>query len=124
MTKVYTLANVLGEWIVESKPPTFTNESLVEPLASFVLDPLTGNEFTPTAESLQAVMRVPHPPEGKSKDTVPHCLWVAASRKGLRCAVNYQGERIAKVDLEEDELSDVFYVTRHGKQNAVGLEDY
>lgn len=117
MTKIYSLANVLGEWIVEAKPPTFTNESLAGPLASFVLDPMTGNELTPSAESLQAAMRVPHSPEGKSRDTAPHCLWIAASRKSVRCAVNFNGERVAKIDLEEDELSEVFYVTRHGKHS-------
>ena len=115
MTKIYTLTNVLGEWMIEAKPPTFTNESLAEPLASFVLDPLTGNELMPTADSLHAVMRIKDSPEGKSKDTAPHCIWVAASRKSVRCAINYQGERIAKIDLEEDELSDIFYITRHGE---------
>ena len=112
MTKIYTLANVLGEWLVETKPPTFTNESLSHPLASFILDPMTGNELLPTAESLQASMR-PTADDHKAKEA--HCLWIAASRKSIRCAVNINGERISKVELEADELSNVFYVTRHGK---------
>lgn len=112
MTKIYTLANVLGEWMVETKPPTFTNESLSHPLASFIIDPFTGNELLPTAESLQASMR-PVTDDSKSKEA--HCLWIAASRKSIRCAVNINGDRVAKVELDSDELSDVFYVTRHGE---------
>jgi len=114
-TKIYSLANVLGEWIVEPKPPTFTNDSLAGPLASFALDPLTGVELTPSAELLHAAMKVPHSPEGKSKDTSAHCLWIAGSRKSVICAVNFNGERVAKIELEEDELSEVFYVTRYGE---------
>jgi syntaxin-binding protein 5 len=118
MTKIYTLANVLGEWLVETKPPTFTNESLANPIASFVIDPLTGNELLPTAESLQASMR-PGMADEKAKDA--HCLWIAASRKSIRCAINFNGERVAKVELEVDELSDVFYVTRHGNKIIVAI---
>jgi hypothetical protein len=118
MTKIYTLANVLGEWLVETKPPVFTNESLAHPIASYVIDPLTGDELLPTAESLQASMRPSHD-EGKTKEA--HCLWIAASRKSIRCAVNFNGERVAKVELEVDELSEVFYVTRHGNKIIVAI---
>ncbi|OCF31242.1 hypothetical protein I316_07027 [Kwoniella heveanensis BCC8398] len=122
MTKIYVLINSLGEWIVETKPPTFTNESLAGPIASFVLDPLTGNELLPTSEALQAAMRdQQNPDHGKSKDIPVHCLWIAASRKSIRCAVNFNGERVAKVELEEEELSDVFYVTRHGQRVLVAI---
>ena len=124
MTKIYTLVNVLGEWIVESKPPTFTNDSLANPLASFVIDPTTGNELSPSAESLQASMRAgaEHSPGHKSKDAPPHCLWIAVSRKSIRVAVNFNGEKVGKVELEDEELSEAFYITRHGKSlraNAV-----
>ena len=114
VTKIYSLANVLGEWIVEAKPATFTNESLSSPLASFVLDPKTGVELAPTAESLQAALREHHVPDVKGKDSPPHCIWIAANQKSVRCVVNYNGEKVAKIELEEDELSDIFYVTRHG----------
>lgn len=117
MTKIYTLANVLGEWLVETKPPTFTNESLAGPLASFVLNPTTGNELVPTAELLANAMRT-EPSSEKNKDAPPHCLWIAASKRSIRCAVNFNGERVAKVELGEDEeLVDVLYVTRHGESS-------
>ena len=115
MTKIYTLANVLGEWIVEPKPPIFTNESLAGPIASFVLDPISGSELTPSSESLQAALKTPNPSDGKSKEVSPHCLWIAASRRSIRCSVNFNGDRVAKVELDEDELSEVFYITRHGQ---------
>ncbi|WWD20056.1 hypothetical protein CI109_104529 [Kwoniella shandongensis] len=124
MTKIYVLINVLGEWVVETKPPTFTNESLAGPLASFVLDPITGSELNASSESLQAAMRDMAAAEhqhGKGKDVPTHCLWIAASRKSIRCAVNFNGERVAKVELEEEELSDVFYVTRHGQKVLVAV---
>ena len=123
MTKIFSLANVLGEWIVEPKPPTFTNESLAGPLATFVLDPKTGNELLPSADSLSAAMRVPQT-EGKAKDVAPHCLWIAASRKSMRCAVNFSGEKVAKVELEEDELAEVFYVTRHGQSEYLSVDPW
>jgi len=121
MTKIYSLVNVLGEWMVDPKPPTFTNESLASPIASFVLDPLTGNQAFATGEALQAVIRpVQHSPE-KGKDAPPHCLWIAASKKSIRCAVNFNGERVAKVELDEDDLSECFYVTRHGQKILVAI---
>ncbi|WVQ79503.1 hypothetical protein IAT38_001602 [Cryptococcus sp. DSM 104549] len=122
MTKMYALSNVLGEWVVDVKPPTFTNDSLAGPLNSFVLDPMTGNELLASSEALQAAMRdMDHPDHGKHKDVPPHCLWVAASKKSIRCAVNFNGERVAKVELEDEELSDVFYVTRHGHKVLIAV---
>lgn len=43
-----------------------------------------------------------------------HCVWIAAGRRGLRAQINVSGERIAKVELEED-LRNIFLVTRHGR---------
>jgi len=114
MTKIYTLVNVLGEWMVEPKPPTFTNESLSNPLASFVIDPLTGTELTPSAEALQAAMKMQGSPETKEKNQPPHCIWFAASRKSIRAAVNFNGEKVSKVEFDEEDLAEVFYITRHG----------
>lgn len=102
--------------MVEAKPPTFTNESLSYPLGTFVVDPTSGNELTATADSLSAAMsKVNGSPEQSKKDTSAHCIWFAVSKKSIRAAVNFNGERVAKVELEEDELLDAFYVTRHGK---------
>ncbi|WWC93095.1 uncharacterized protein L201_008060 [Kwoniella dendrophila CBS 6074] len=122
MTKIYVLINSLGEWIVETKPPTFTNESLAGPIASFVLDPINGNELTPSSESLQAAMRDQQNQDNhKTKEIPVHCLWIAASKKSIRVAINFNGERVAKVELEDEELSDVFYVTRHGQKVLVAV---
>lgn len=90
----------------------FTNESLANPIASFVLDPMTGAELLPTSEALQAAMRAS--PDENKKETSPHCLWVAVSKKSIRMAINFNGERVAKVELEEEELAEAFYITRHG----------
>jgi syntaxin-binding protein 5 len=113
MTKIYTLINVLGEWMVEAKPPTFTNESLAGPLGTFVLDPVSGNELHATAEALSSAMAHHATPENK-KDVPPHCVWIAASKKSIRAAVNFNGERVAKVEFEDEELGEAFYITRHG----------
>ena len=116
------MVNSLGEWMVESKPPppTFANESLAGPIASYVLDASTGNELSATSEALQGAL------DGrrgygagangkKDKDVPPHCVWIAASRRSIRAAVNVNGERFAKVELGEDEaFQEVFYITRHG----------
>ena len=114
MTKIYTLVNVLGEWMVEPKPPTFTNDSLSSPLASFVIDPSSGVELTPTAESLQVSLNQSSPDSHSKKDTTPHCLWIAVSKKSIRVAVNFNGDRVSKVEMEDEELSEAFYLTRHG----------
>jgi hypothetical protein len=120
MTKIYTLVNVLGEWMVEAKPPTFTNESLSGPLGIFVLDPTTGNELHPTADALSAAMAHHGTPEGK-KDVPPHCVWIAASKKSIRAAVNFNGERVAKVEFEDEELGEAFYVTRYGMSSLLSI---
>ena len=117
MTKIYTLVNVLGEWMVEAKPPTFTNESLAGPLGTFVLDPTSGNELNPTAEALSSAMSHHSTPD--NKNAPPHCIWIAASKKSIRAAVNFNGERIAKVEFEEEELGEAFYITRHGKSKIL-----
>lgn len=115
-TKIYSLSNVLGEWVVDAKPPTFQNESLAAPLATFLLDPVEGHELGTSPEALADVLEHRNAPEGKWKaEAPPHCLWVAASKKAIRVAVNFNGERVAKVEFEEEELSDVHYITRHGK---------
>lgn len=111
------MVNSLGEWMVESKPPppTFANESLAGPIASYVLDASTGNELSATPEALQQAIDSRHVDGGGKKDAPPHCLWIAASRKSIRAAVNVNGERFAKVELGEDEaFQEVFYITRHG----------
>jgi hypothetical protein len=111
---------VLGEWLVDSKPPTFQNDSLASPLASYVLDPVSGNELLASPEPLSDVVNDPAP-EGKwTKEAPPHCLWIAACRRTIRVAVNFNGERVAKVELEED-LASVHYITRHGKRVLVAL---
>lgn len=115
MTKIYTLVNSLGEWMVEAKPPTFTNESLSGPLASFVVDPHTGNELYTNAEALASAMQYPAVDPGKAKEVPPHCIWIACSQRSIRAAINFSGERIAKVELEQDELAEAYYVTRHGQ---------
>lgn len=106
--------------MVETKPPppVFANESLAGPLSSFVLEPATGNELGANAEALQKALAQGHQePEKPHKDahTPPHCVWIAASRKSIRAAVNVNGERFAKVELQEEEFAEVFYITRHGE---------
>lgn len=116
-TKIYSLTNdpLFSEWTVDPKPPTFSNESLAFPLATFVLDPATGNELRASPEALADVLDFGKAPEGKWKsEAAPHALWIAASKKAIRVAVNFNGERIAKAEFEE-ELSDVHYITRHGE---------
>lgn len=104
--------------MVEAKPPTFTNESLSSPLGTFVLDPSTGNELHPTAEALTSAMAHIASDSGSGggkKDVPPHCLWIAASKKSIRAAINFNGERVAKVEFEDEELGEAFYITRHGE---------
>ncbi|WVO13704.1 hypothetical protein L204_101325 [Cryptococcus depauperatus] len=119
MTKIYSLINVLGEWMVELKPLAFMSDSLAEPLASFVLDPMTGVELTTSAEALEAAMSKETSEFGRGKELRVHCIWVAASKKTIRTVTNYNGERLGKVELDDDELSDVFYVMRHGHKVIV-----
>ncbi|BEI88387.1 uncharacterized protein CcaverHIS019_0111050 [Cutaneotrichosporon cavernicola] len=119
-TKVYCLNNVLGEWLVDPKPPTFQNDSLASPIATYLLDPISGNELLASPEALADVANDPVP-EGKwTKDAPPHCVWITACKRTIRVAVNFNGERVAKIELEED-LASVHYITRHGKRILVAL---
>ena len=114
------MVNSLGEWMVETKPspPTFANESLAGPISSYVLDATSGNELSATPEALQQSIDARNGQDSK-KDAPPHCIWIAASRKSIRAAVNVNGERFAKVELgEEDVFQEVFYVTRHGELSS------
>lgn len=114
------MVNSLGEWMVESKPPppTFANDSLAGPIASYVLDADSGNELSATPEALQKAIDA-RTGEAPKKDAPPHCVWIAASRKSIRAAVNVNGERFAKVELGEDEaFQEVFYITRHGESSS------
>lgn len=120
-TKIYGLQNIIGEWTVEQKPPTFANESLANPLSTYVLDPETGNERLAAPQAL-ADMVDQGPSNAKwSKEAPPHSLWIAASKHAIRCSVNFNGDRVAKVEFEQEELSDVHYITRHGKRVIVAL---
>lgn len=86
---------------------------------------MTGNELYTNAEALSGAMQYQATEIGKVKEVPPHCIWIACSRRSIRAAVNFSGERVAKVELEQDELSDAFYVTRHGewKGSSVGRHD-
>lgn len=111
--------------MVESKPPTFSNESLANPLATFVLDVTSGNELFASPEALASLLENEPTSDGKwSKEAPPHCLWIAASKKAIRCSVNFNGERVNKVEFDQDELSDVHYVTRHGELNSMATSSH
>jgi hypothetical protein len=93
---------------------------LANPLASYVIDPSTGDELFPSPGALANVIDGPQGPDGKwNKEAPPHCLWIAASKHAIRCSVNYNGERVAKVEFEQEELSDVHYITRHGEFTSI-----
>lgn len=53
LNKIYSFVHGLAGWEVAKKPITFTHESLVNPLASFVVDAENGEELTPNATRLQ-----------------------------------------------------------------------
>lgn len=123
-TKIYSLHNVLGEWMVEAKPPVFTNESLANPLGSWVISPSTGEELAPTADALKSSMDTTTTSPTKEKNVPAHCIWICAAKRSIRAAINFNGERVAKVELEQHEaLSDCYYITRHGQKVFVAVTE-
>lgn len=51
-TKIFLLVHGLAGWMVEKKPYNATHDSLIDPIASFVLDGTSGEELKPNADRL------------------------------------------------------------------------
>jgi hypothetical protein len=120
LTKIFTLSQVLGEWVVEPKAVTFSHDSLANPLSSFVVDYQTGTDVTASPDGLIGVMR--SAAEGRSKGSpadraaeANHCIWIACAAKSVRAQLDFSGERIAKLEMVEDEFKDIQIVDKYGE---------
>jgi syntaxin-binding protein 5 len=115
LTKIYTLNSVLGEWVVDSKATTFTHDSLVNPVATFMLSYATGEAVNATAEALRQSMSLqdsldqsPNKAEGK----IPFAVWIVVAKRAIRAQLDFNGERIAKVDVQEGEIIESAHIVR------------
>lgn len=105
-SRVYPLVNQKG-WTV-SKPATFT--SLEAPVASFVLDPETGEELTASPAAFAASMQAEH--HRMSLKSKTHCIYLAVSRTTARASANVTGDRLAKASLTN--CTAAAYLSRNG----------
>ena len=71
LNKIYSFVHGLAGWEVAKKPITFTHESLVNPLASFVIDAENGEELKPNAPRLQGQSPFPPPEKVKQRTKQP-----------------------------------------------------
>ncbi|KAI0673986.1 lethal giant larvae like, C-terminal-domain-containing protein [Trametes maxima] len=93
-TSVFSLAhNAPSAWSVSQPPITAEVPARPIPGGCFVLDAKTGAKCGADRRGLTAVLQ---PDDGS--DAVKKYVFVAAGAKGVRCALNVNGERIAKVD--------------------------
>lgn len=72
----------------------------------------------PAAMKASDALQRSHAGHGSSKESKgssgpPHSVWIAVSKRSIRAQLQITGERIGKVDLDED-IHVVFLVCRHG----------
>lgn len=119
MTKIYTLNSVLGEWVVDSKATTFTHDSLANPVATFMLSYATGDAVSATAEGLRQSMSLQNSIEQgstKAEGKIPFAIWIVVAKRAIRAQLDFNGERLAKVDVADGEtLESAHIVTKNGK---------
>lgn len=114
-TKIYSLNNVLGEWVVETKPVTYSHDSLANPIKNYILDYDTGAELVASGEAFAQVTPAGNKPAGS--------LWLAISKRAIRAQVNFNGEKTGKVDLvDTDEVHCAVVFTKNGKTFLFLLE--
>jgi syntaxin-binding protein 5 len=142
LTKVYSLVHhdLAGWQLDRKKTHTFSHDSLVYPLASYILDVSTGDELELDPSRLQSssltsfftftacwhalsmrLAAVMNPAEAQKEasrlqipgttSAKPHCVWLACGRRSIRTQVNVTGERIGKVEMDED-IKHAFLVKR------------
>ncbi len=110
------LSQSLGEWVVEPKAFTYSHDSLAHPLASFVLDAETGQDLPASSDGLLKLMR---PSDGRTSVVDKQILagrsaWIACAAKSIRVQLDFNGERIAKVDAGEEEFKACHVVQKNG----------
>jgi syntaxin-binding protein 5 len=120
LTKIYTLHSVLGEWVVDSKAVTFSHESLVNPVATFLLSYATGDAVNATSEALRQSMSLQNSLEkssNKQDGKIPFAAWIVVAKRAMRVQLDLNGDRIAKVDIPEGESIESAYIIRkNGKR--------
>ena len=115
LTKIYTLNSVLGEWVVDSKAATFTHDSLANPVATFMLSYATGESVNATAEALRQSMSLQNSIEqgsSKAEGKIPFAIWIVVAKRAIRAQLDFNGERIAKVDVVDGETIESAYIIR------------
>ncbi|KAJ9102613.1 hypothetical protein QFC19_004722 [Naganishia cerealis] len=116
-TKIYSLNSVLGEWVVETKPATHNHDSLSNPIKNYILDYETGAELVASADAFQRVT----PTGTKASGT----LWLAISKRAIRAQVNFNGEKIGKVDLvDTDEVHSAVVFIKNGHRVLMTVTQY
>ena len=91
---IFTLEHsAAGSWSIAQQQATAEGSARPVPGGSFVLDAKSGARCLADRTGLAAVLR-----GDAGSDTEKKCFWVSAGAKGVRTALNVNGERIAKVD--------------------------
>lgn len=110
---------MLGEWVVDSKATTFTHDSLANPVATFMLSYATGDAVSATAEGLRQSMSLQNSIEQgstKAEGKIPFAIWIVVAKRAIRAQLDFNGERLAKVDVADGEtLESAHIVTKNGK---------
>ena len=95
-TSIYTLEHKApSSWTVVQPPVNVDGSARPVPGVSFVLDAKSGARRPADRAGLAAILQKDEIVRG---DSVPNFIWVSAGGKGVRTALNVNGERIAKVE--------------------------
>ncbi|KAI0756487.1 lethal giant larvae like, C-terminal-domain-containing protein [Daedaleopsis nitida] len=117
-TNIYTLEYVVpSTWKISTTPVTV--EGSVQPLAagSFVLDAKTGKSCRADRNGLATVL------QQDRAETDKQYLWISAGTKGVRCMLNVNGERVAKLDWGH-KVGNVIHVEIVGRLDSYVLVAY
>ena len=113
--------------MVEPKVITFSHDSLSQPLSNFVVDYQTGANLEASPDALVGVMSALA--EGRSKGSpvaktaeANQCLWIACAARSVRAQLNFNGERVAKLEVSEDEFRDVQIIEKYGEFGPLVLQ--
>ncbi len=93
-TSIYTLEHKApSSWTVVQPPVTVDGSARPVSGGSFVLDAKSGVRRPADRAGLAAILQKDEAIRG---DSVPKNIWISAGAKGVRTALNVNGERIAK----------------------------
>ncbi|TFK95007.1 hypothetical protein K466DRAFT_579508 [Polyporus arcularius HHB13444] len=118
-TTVYTLRyDAPSTWSVDPHPVAAEAPAHLIPGGSFVLEAKKGHTLRADRKGLASVLQ-----PGQAADSSGKCIWVAAGAKGVRCMLDVNGERVARIEWG-NKVGTVVHVEVVGHLDSYALVAY